>query len=97
MKSMMIPASLMALTLAASAGVGLAGTQQGEAVHTAMTPSPSFDQVDANKDGSISLEEASAAKALENTRFESADQNGDGKLSKAEYAAAVKPHDRQGG
>jgi hypothetical protein len=64
MKSMMIPASLMALTLAASAGVGLAGTQQGEAVHTAMTPSPSFDQVDANKDGSISLEEASAVKAL---------------------------------
>jgi hypothetical protein len=91
MKStMMLPAFLLGLTLTASAGASPTGIEQTGILPVAMTPSPTFAQVDANKDGVISNEEVSAAKALQNTSFDSADLNRDGSLSKAEYDAATK-------
>ncbi|MCC6301592.1 MAG: EF-hand domain-containing protein [Gammaproteobacteria bacterium] len=96
MKSMTIQASLAALTLMAAAGAGWADTPQGTTNHAAMQP-PAFDQVDSNKDGSITQEEADAARIFQGTGFAAADQNKDGKLNKAEYDAATKAHDRRGG
>jgi len=50
--------------------------------------SASFDSLDANKDGRISMPEASAdPKLLES--FSTADKNGDGYLDRSEYANAV--------
>lgn len=95
MKAMTIQASLAALTLMV-AGAGWADTQQGAMNHAMMQP-PAFDQVDGNKDGSITREEADKVKTLQGTGFASADQNKDGKLNKAEYDAATKAHDRRGG
>lgn len=46
--------------------------------------SGSFDTLDANKDGRISMPEASADPKLVET-FSSADKNGDGYLDNAEY------------
>lgn len=53
------------------------------------TPALSFDTLDANKDGRISMPEASADARLVET-FSAADKNGDGYLDSAEYDAAVK-------
>ena len=98
MKAMTIQASLTALTLIAAAGTGWADTPPGSMHHTAMTQAPAFDQVDSNKDGSISKDEAGTARVLQqDSRFTSADQDKDGKLSRTEYDAATKAHDRQGG
>jgi len=46
---------------------------------------PSFEEVDANADGQISMEEAAAIEGLE---FATADANQDGALDQEEYAAA---------
>jgi Ca2+-binding EF-hand superfamily protein len=60
----------------------------------AMTKAPadqavSFDALDANKDGRISMPEASAdAKLVE--AFSAADKNGDGYLDNAEYESIAK-------
>lgn len=98
MKSMTIQAPLTALTLIAASGLGWADTSPGSMRHAAMTQTPAFDQVDTNKDGSITQDEAGTAKVLQqDTGFTSADQNKDGKLSKTEYAAAMQAHDRRGG
>jgi hypothetical protein len=86
-----LSAALFALSVAAF-GANAAGTQP-----STMTPSPAFEQVDANKDGVVTREEATMAKALQNTSFDSADQNKDGKLNRAEYDAASKIHDPQQG
>jgi hypothetical protein len=86
-----LSAALFALSVAVS-GADAAGTQQ-----STMTPSPAFEQVDTNRDGVVTKEEITAAKALQNTSFDSADQNKDGKLNKAEYDAASKIHDPQQG
>ena len=46
---------------------------------------PSFEEVDANADGLISMEEAAAIEGLD---FATADTNQDGSLDQEEYAAA---------
>lgn len=98
MKSMTMQATLTALTLIAATGIGWADTSPGSMRHAAMTQTPSFDQVDTNKDGSITRDEAGTAKVLQqDSGFTSADQNKDGKLSKTEYDAAMKAQDRRGG
>jgi len=51
--------------------------------------SGSFDTLDANKDGRISMPEASADPKLVES-FSTADKNGDGYLDADEYAAAVR-------
>jgi hypothetical protein len=50
--------------------------------------SASFDSLDANKDGRISMAEASADPKLVES-FSTADKNGDGYLDRSEYANAV--------
>jgi EF hand len=45
---------------------------------------PSFEEVDANADGQISMEEAAAIEGLD---FATADANQDGALDQEEYAA----------
>ncbi len=47
---------------------------------------PSFEEVDANQDGMISQEEASAVEGLD---FATADSNQDGQLDRSEYEAAT--------
>jgi len=51
--------------------------------------SGSFDSLDANKDGRISMPEASADAKLVET-FSAADKNGDGYLDSSEYESAAK-------
>lgn len=53
----------------------------------ALAAPPAFQDVDRNKDGAITADEAAAVEGLDMT---SADANGDGKLTKAEYEAAAK-------
>ena len=52
--------------------------------------SGSFDTLDANKDGRISMPEASADPKLVES-FSSADKNGDGYLDASEYADSTEP------
>ena len=52
--------------------------------------SGSFDTLDANKDGRISMPEASADPKLVEA-FSSADKNGDGYLDASEYADSTEP------
>ncbi|HEX7080338.1 MAG TPA: hypothetical protein VF329_04940 [Gammaproteobacteria bacterium] len=59
-------------------GLGFAGA--------AFAQAPSFEEVDANMDGSISQEEAAAVEGLD---FTTADANQDGSLDQAEYQAAT--------
>jgi EF hand len=72
----------------------------GIAVAQDKTPDPatpagqsgSFDTLDANKDGRISMPEASADPKLVES-FSTADKNGDGYLDQSEYAASVRDSD----
>jgi hypothetical protein len=84
------------LTAAAIALIPLAGiAAEGQKTPPA-TPagqSGSFEALDANRDGRISMPEAAAdPKLVEN--FASADKNGDGYLDNAEYDKRVKPPQR---
>ncbi len=76
---------LLATAVALSAFASVAGA--GEKPPAATTPAGqnvSFDTLDANKDGRISMPEASVdPKLVEN--FSKADKNGDGYLDSAEY------------
>ncbi len=54
--------------------------------------SGSFDMLDSNKDGRISMPEASADPQLVET-FSTADKNGDGYLDNAEFDSRKKPKD----
>jgi hypothetical protein len=69
-------ASLVPLTVVAAEGQKAPATPAGQ--------SGSFDTLDANKDGRISMPEASADPKLVES-FSSADKNGDGYLDNAEY------------
>jgi len=89
MKTRLLAATVIALVpLAALAGEGKMpdpATPAGQ--------SGSFDTLDANKDGRISMPEASADPKLVE-RFSTADKNGDGYLDAAEYASGVRDRDR---
>ena len=77
------------LAAAAAVLIPLAGVAQDE--RTPATPagqSGSFDTLDANKDGRISMPEASADPKLVEI-FSSADKNGDGYLDNSEYESRV--------
>lgn len=53
----------------------------------ALAAPPAFEDVDRNKDGAITMEEAVKVEGLD---MATADSNGDGKLTKAEYEEAAK-------
>jgi NADPH-dependent glutamate synthase beta subunit-like oxidoreductase len=66
------------------AGAVVAAGQTGK---TEGSPMVSFEQLDKNKDGSISKDEAKADTTV-SKQFDQWDANRDGKLSKAEYDGA---------
>jgi len=74
--------ALMTAALAAAAMTAHAATDRQPASSSDPT---SFQQVDSDRDGRISRQEAAAFSALE-ARFEAADANGDGALSAEEFA-----------
>lgn len=53
----------------------------------ALAAPPAFEDVDRNKDGAITADEAAGVEGLD---MAAADANGDGMLSKKEYEAAAK-------
>lgn len=78
------------ITAAALAMVPLAGFAAGEAPATPAGQSGSFDTLDANKDGRISMPEASADPKLVES-FSSTDKNGDGYLDNSEFDNRTEP------
>ena len=76
-----------AIALIPLAGVSAEGSKQPA---TPAGQSGSFDTLDANKDGRISMPEASADPKLVES-FSSADKNGDGYLDNAEYDNRTEP------
>lgn len=85
MKKTLIAAAVAALIPLA----GLAAEGQKQPA-TPAGQSGSFDTLDANKDGRISMPEASADPKLVET-FSSADKNGDGYLDNSEYDNRTEP------
>ena len=80
------------ITAAIAAAIPLAG-MAAESQKPPATPagqSGSFDTLDSNKDGRISMPEASADPRLVET-FSSTDKNGDGYLDNAEYDNRAEP------
>jgi hypothetical protein len=91
MKTKLLAAAAVALIpLAGLAADGktkpMPSTEAGQAA--------SFDSLDANKDGRISMPEASADPKLVES-FSSADKNGDGYLDSAEYESAARQPPKQ--
>ena len=81
---------LLAAAIALIPLAGIAAEGQKTQPATPAGQSGSFDALDANKDGRISMPEAAAdPKLVEN--FSSADKNGDGYLDNAEFDQSVKP------
>lgn len=90
-----VSASLFALSVASAA---IAGAPDAPGTRdAAMMQSPSFEQVDANKDGAATREEVGRANALPDIGFDKADQDKDGKISRDEYDAAARMNDPQKG
>lgn len=79
----------LAITVALAPLAVLAAESQ-KATQTPAVQIASFDSLDANKDGRISLPEASADPQLVEN-FSKADKNGDGYLDQSEFAVAAKP------
>jgi Ca2+-binding EF-hand superfamily protein len=72
---------------------GIAAEKEKPRPATPAGQSGSFDALDANKDGRISMPEAAAdPKLVEN--FSSADKNGDGYLDNAEFDRSAEPPQR---
>lgn len=71
----------------------LAGEGKSTAPATPAGQSGSFETLDTNKDGRISMPEASADPKLVEI-FSTADKNGDGYLDATEYANAIRSADR---
>ena len=87
MKRTLLAAAIAALIpLAAGAAEGA----KQKAPATEAGQSGSFDTLDANKDGRISMPEASADPKLVES-FSTADTNGDGYLDNSEYDNRVEP------
>ena len=86
---------LLATTVALVPLAGLAAEQTTPAPPaTPAGQSASFDTLDANKDGRISMPEASADPNLVEI-FSTADKNGDGYLDSSEYANSTKSPPRK--
>jgi hypothetical protein len=78
---MLFAAGAMAQDQAPAAGGDDAGAKMRKAMREAM----SFENMDADKDGKVTLEEFKAAQAkLQELRFRQMDADGDGKLTKEE-------------
>lgn len=89
MKTRLLGAAVVALIpLAGLAAEGK--TKPTPKADAGQTASASFDTLDANKDGRISMPEASADPKLVES-FSSADKNGDGYLDSSEYESAAQP------
>jgi len=88
MNRLLATAVIALVPLAALAGEG---KQPDPAVPAGQ--SASFDTLDANKDGRISMPEASADPKLVES-FSTADKDGDGYLDATEYANAIRNADR---
>ena len=81
------------LAAAAIALIPLAGVAQDEKTAPPATPSgqsATFDTLDSNKDGRISMPEASADPKLVES-FSTADKNGDGYLDNDEFETSTTP------
>ncbi len=90
--------SLITLTLATAGAVvapfaaaatgeqptGTRTAQAADAQSDGQSPNERFDELDRNRDGYLSRDEANGAPELD-TRFSELDANNDGKLSRAEY------------
>jgi Ca2+-binding EF-hand superfamily protein len=78
------------LATAALALVALPAASWSQEAPAAKKGKSAFDMLDSNKDGSISKEEAAAAKKpITEARFTKMDKDADGKLSKDEFKAAA--------
>jgi len=84
----LLPTVLMLMPLA-----GIAAEDQKTPPATPAGQSGTFETLDANKDGRISLPEASVDPKLVEG-FSRADKNGDGYLDNTEYSQRVKPAPR---
>jgi hypothetical protein len=85
MKTRLLAAAVAALIPLA----GLAADKTRPTPTTEAGQTGSFDALDANKDGRISMPEASADPKLVES-FSTADKNGDGYLDSAEYESAAR-------
>lgn len=81
-----------AMTAALAAAL-LGGAGVARAEDTAAAPSPEFQRLDANHDGSLSRDEARKLHDFDQA-FSEADDNRDGKLDAAEFVKAQSIHDR---
>ena len=82
-----------AIALIPLAGFAAPGDPKGDTkpiTKSAADQAVSFDSLDANKDGRISMPEASANPSLVEA-FSTADKNGDGYLDDAEFQSVAKP------
>ena len=86
---------LLAAAVALIPLTGLAAEGKAKPMPNSETgQSASFDTLDANKDGRISMPEASADPKLVET-FSTADKNGDGYLDSSEYESAARQPPKQ--
>jgi hypothetical protein len=83
---------LLAAVVAAIPLAGFAAEDDKAKPATPAGHGGSFDTLDSNKDGRISMPEASADPYLVET-FSTADKNGDGYLDNAEFDSRKKPKD----
>jgi hypothetical protein len=91
MKTRLLAATVVALI--PLAGFAAEGTKTPDPA-TPAGQTGSFDTLDANKDGRISMPEASADPKLVES-FSSADKNGDGYLDASEYSSSSSRTDPQ--
>jgi hypothetical protein len=85
---MVMKYTLLIISLFAASAVAQAA-QGGSEVQAAIKQPPSFEDVDVNKDGAISKDEAANANVLNDLDFSAADKDGNGMLSKEEYQQAL--------
>lgn len=87
-RSLSIVTALMMSGVLVAAQAGQDRDSKSE-LNVAIKEAPPFEQVDLNTDGSISMEEASRVRALDDMDFKNADEDGNGLLTKQEYHKAV--------
>ncbi|HTU65382.1 MAG TPA: hypothetical protein VMF52_05515 [Steroidobacteraceae bacterium] len=87
--TLLVTAVVALLPLAAVAAEGPRAMQKNATSPATTAPPVSFDALDANKDGRISLPEASADPKLVEA-FSAADRDGDGYLDSSEYDNAAR-------